>query len=132
MIIVVIVFVCVFLFVAWKFFTAKGQDDEAIEYSSNDAATYTLRGAAYAAKRLYDEAIENYNKAIQLNPNYAQAYALRGAAYVAKRQYDRTIKDCSKAIQLNWNLAEAYYNRGIAYKHKEQFDKAISPLCQYK
>jgi tetratricopeptide (TPR) repeat protein len=101
---IIVVIVCVFLFVAWIFYTAKGQDDEAIdeaiEDSSNDAVAYFNRGVAYYFKRQYDRAIENYNKAIQLNPNLAEAYVTRGVAYKHKGQLDKARSDFQTACNM--------------------------------
>lgn len=57
---------------------------KAIKLDPNDAPTFYNRGNAYADKKDYDTAIQDYTKAIKLNPNYADAMANMGLAYEGK------------------------------------------------
>ncbi len=88
------------------------------------AEAYTVRGAAYLGKDLYDQAIADFNQALALNPNYAEAYSNRGAAYLGKDLYDQAIADSNQALALNPNLAVAYTVRGAAYLGKGLYDQA--------
>ncbi|HWR58875.1 MAG TPA: tetratricopeptide repeat protein [Thermodesulfovibrionales bacterium] len=91
-----------------------------LEYS------YSNRGAAYANRKLYDEAIADYTKAIELNPVYATAYYNRGVAYANKKQFDEAVSDFNKVIELSPGDSTAYVGRATAYANKDQFDEAIS------
>lgn len=88
--------------------------------------SYCNRGAAYAAKMQYDEAISDYCKAIELNPGYVTAYINRAIAYAKKKQYDLAISDYSKAVELSRENPDAYIGRATAYANKELYDKAIA------
>ncbi|MDB5479451.1 MAG: peptidase caspase catalytic subunit p20 [Caulobacteraceae bacterium] len=96
------------------------------EAAATLAADYNNRGAAYTAKRLYDQAIADGTHAITFEPDYAQAYNNRGNAYAGKGLYDRAIADYSQAIALNPDYARAYFNRGAVYSGKGLRDRAIA------
>ncbi|NQE44450.1 Photosystem I assembly protein Ycf3 [ANME-1 cluster archaeon GoMg2] len=89
------------------------------------ANAYLNCGNAYAKKKDFDRAIEDYKKAIKFNPEYAGAYYNRGLAYGKKGKFDNAIEDYNKAIGFNPDFADAYTNRGSAYNAKEDFDRAI-------
>jgi tetratricopeptide (TPR) repeat protein len=95
---------------------------------AGDATAYYNRGNAYADKRDYDQAIQDFTKAIELNPRNGVVYYNRGVAYGEKGQDDQAIQDFTKAIELNPRFAEAYYSRGSAYGEKGQHDQAIRDL----
>lgn len=51
----------------------------AIEINPQYAAAYLNRGNARTLLRVYQEAIEDYDRAIEINPLYADAYYNRGS-----------------------------------------------------
>src|ERR1700757_5128800 len=79
------------------------------------AIAYNNRGNAYAAKRDYDRAIEDFDQSIKLNPTYIKPFNNRGVAYLKKGEYDLAIKAFDEAIKLNSNYGEAFANRAEAY-----------------
>ena len=90
-----------------------------------------MRGVAYAAKRVYDQAIADSTKALALNPSFAAAYALyalRGIAYAAKGEYDQAIADFTKALELNPDDAGFRENLETATRLRDtatEYDQAI-------
>ena len=62
---------------------------------SKDAEFFNNRGAIYAAKGQYDQAISDFNKALEMSPNYAFDYSNQGTANMNKAQYDQAIYRCS-------------------------------------
>ena len=52
---------------------------------ANLAAALNNRGVAYSAKKMYDRAIQDFDRAIRLNPNFTQAIENRAAAVAQKR-----------------------------------------------
>jgi tetratricopeptide (TPR) repeat protein len=84
------------------------------------------KGLDYLDRKMYDDAIAEFNKAIEINPDYTDAYYNRGLSNAKKGNLDQAISDYSKAIEINPNDADTYFNRGLAYHKKNQFDQAIS------
>ena len=65
------------------------------------AVAYNNRGNAYAAKRDYDRAIQDFDQSIKLNPTYTKPFNNSGVAYLKKGEYDLAIKAFNQAIRLN-------------------------------
>jgi tetratricopeptide (TPR) repeat protein len=49
---------------------------------------FNNRGNAYAARRDYDRALQDYDEALRLNPKFAGAMRNRGIVYTQKGDYD--------------------------------------------
>lgn len=84
------------------------------------------KGLAYLDRKMYDDAIAEFNKAIEINPQYSDAYYNRGFSNAKRGNLDQAIVDYTKAIGFNPNDADTYFNRGLAYHKKNQFDQAIA------
>jgi tetratricopeptide (TPR) repeat protein len=104
--------------------------DEAIRLNPKNAAAYTGRRAAYAAKGDLDRAIADYGEWIRLDPKNFFAYNNRGAAYLAKGDNDRAIASYSEAIRLNPKFAWAYKGRGLAYLYSGNPANALADVSQ--
>ena len=91
----------------------------------NLAVAFANRAQAYRVKRLWDEALSDFDDAIHLHPEFGSAFNNRGNIYYFKGQFDRAIEDFNEAIRLNPDFAEAYGNRGNVYRKINQYDRAI-------
>lgn len=109
---------------------AQLQEAEIKIEEEQTSQNYLIRANKYMRLRMYDEAIEDYNRVIEKDCYNAKAYVSRGYAYKEKKEYDKAIIDCTRAIELEPNNVEAYTNRGYAYSKKEEFDKAIENYTQ--
>jgi tetratricopeptide (TPR) repeat protein len=84
-------------------------------------------------RRLYDQAIEAYQKAIEVRSFYADAYVGIGDARAAKGQVDSAISDYRKALtfqplnpRVYLSLGKIYYaEKGLYYESVEAYKKAI-------
>jgi tetratricopeptide (TPR) repeat protein len=70
-----------------------------------------VRRSADLQRKIFDRAIEGYNKVIVLNPSDPLIYNNRGNAYLGKGSFDDAIADYDHAIKLDPNYAVAYSNR---------------------
>jgi tetratricopeptide (TPR) repeat protein len=92
----------------------------------NDADRYLWEGNLFYQKRMYDEAIENFDKAIGINPIFCMAYNFRGLAYYEKGNFDAAFANFNFIINFNPQDLTAYSNRGAVYERKKEYDKAIA------
>jgi tetratricopeptide (TPR) repeat protein len=84
-------------------------------------------------RRLFDQAVEAYNKAIELRPFYADAYVGLGDAKAAKGDIDGAVGAYSKALSHNpgnprvhMSLGKIYYaEKGLYYESVIAYKKAI-------
>lgn len=77
-----------------------------------DGLASLTMGIVAKARKMPDEAIENFTKAIEeftkaiaLDPNHAEAYSGRGMAYKEEGQVDRAISDFQKACDMGNTMA---------------------------
>jgi tetratricopeptide (TPR) repeat protein len=89
-------------------------------------------------RRLYDQAIEAYERAITLRPHYADAHVGLGDARAAKGEHEAAIAHYQKALSLDplnarvhFALGKIFYNeKGLYYEAVGAYKKAIE-LDQY-
>lgn len=84
-------------------------------------------------RRLYDQAIEAYQKALTLRPHYAEAQVGLGDAKAAKGDHEGAIGHYQKALNLDplnarvhFSLGKIYYGeKGLYYEAVNAYKKAI-------
>jgi superkiller protein 3 len=100
----------------------KGYQQSADALSAEE---YFTRGENAYVNRLYELAIEYYQKTIEIDPNNAAAYSDMGDAYDELEDYRGAIRCYQKVIEIDPNNAYAYNNMGIAYYYLEDYRGAI-------
>ena len=86
-----------------------------------------------APRRLFDQAVEAYQKAIDLRPFYADAHVGLGDARAAKGDVDAAIGAYQKALSFNavnprvhMSLGKIYYSeKGLYYESVQAYKRAI-------
>ncbi|HEX3177924.1 MAG TPA: tetratricopeptide repeat protein [Methylomirabilota bacterium] len=86
-----------------------------------------------APRRLFDQAVEAYQKAIELRPFYADAHVGLGDARAAKGDVDGAITAYQKALAFNavnprvyMSLGKIYYSeKGLYYESVQAYKRAI-------
>jgi tetratricopeptide (TPR) repeat protein len=84
-------------------------------------------------RRLFEQAVDAYNKAIELRPFYADAYVGLGDARAAKGEIDSAVAAYTKALSYNpanprvhMSLGKIYYaEKGLYYESVNAYKKAI-------
>jgi lipoprotein NlpI len=84
------------------------------------------RGSEWAAKGVYDRAIDDYDAAIRLNPKFNDAHYGRGNAWAGKGESDKAIADYDAAIGLNPREPSAYIGRAMELTVKGDYARAIA------
>ena len=81
-----------------------------------------------APRRLFDQAIEAYNKALELRPYFADAYAGLGDASAAKGNVNGAVSAYQKALVHNPLNPRVYVSLGkIYYGEKQLYFEAVMP-----
>ena len=86
-----------------------------------------------APRRLFDQAVEAYQKALELRPFYADAYVGLGDAKAAQGDVDRAIGSYQQALvydpgnpKVHMSLGKIYYaEKGLYYESVESYKRAI-------
>lgn len=117
-------------------YRAKDPDEKirlysrAIELNPKYTMAFNNRGAAYAKKKAYDQALADYNQAIALDPKSAYTYSNRATTYMQQKKLDLALQDVDKAIALKPDYYQAYFQRGLLHKRGGEMDKALSDFTQ--
>jgi tetratricopeptide (TPR) repeat protein len=116
----------------WK---AAAQFRAAIQLDAAYPEPYKALGDLFMAapRRLYDQAVESYNKAIELRPFFAEAHVGLGDAKAAKGDVDGAVAAYTKALAYNpinprvhMSLGKIYYaEKGLYYESVTAYKKAI-------
>ena len=116
----------------WK---AAAQFRAATQLDATYPEPYKALGDLFLAapRRLFDQAVEAYNKAIELRPFYADAHVGLGDARAAKGEIDGAIGAYQKALSYNalnpkvhMSLGKIYYaEKGLYYESVQSYKRAI-------
>jgi tetratricopeptide (TPR) repeat protein/TolB-like protein len=116
----------------WK---AAAQFRAATQLDANYPEPYKALGDLFLAapRRLFDQAVEAYQKAIDLRPFYADAHVGLGDARAAKGDIDGAIAAYQKALSFNsvnpkvhMSLGKIYYaEKSLYYESVQAYKRAI-------
>lgn len=116
----------------WK---ASAQFRAAIQVDPSLPEPFKSLGDQFMAspRRLYDQAIEAYQRALNLRPHYAEAQVGLGDAKAAKGDNEGAIGHYQKALafdsmnaRVHFSLGKIYYNeKGLYYEAVAAYKKAI-------
>lgn len=116
----------------WK---AAAQFRASIQLDPTFPEPYKALGDLFlgAPRRLFDQAVEAYQKALELRPFYADAHVGLGDARAAKGEVDAAISSYQKALLYNpgnpkvhLSLGKIYYGeKGLYYESVASYKKAI-------
>ncbi|MCZ9850025.1 tetratricopeptide repeat protein [Brachyspira hyodysenteriae] len=98
---------------------------DSIEKYNDDEYLYFNRGLEKIESKLYEEAIEDFNKIIELNPKDRDAYFFRGLTKTGLKLYEEAIEDFNKIIELNPKDRDAYFFRGLTKTGLKLYEEAI-------
>ncbi len=94
---------------------------------------FNNRGVAYVRRKLYAQAISDFDNAIRLWPYRASTYANRAAAYSAASQFQNALADYNTALRLDPHArgvsaarAQLYLELGYNRLALDDLDRALS------
>lgn len=114
----------------WK---ASGEFRKTIQLDGTFADAHKWLGdlLVKSPRRLYDQAIQAFQKALELSPDYAEAMVGLGDARQAKGQFDEAIGDYKRALQLEPENARVHFGLGkIYYNEKQLYHEAVAEYQQ--
>jgi tetratricopeptide (TPR) repeat protein len=112
---------------------ALGQTDralndysEAIRVNPKDPLAFLGRGVLFAGRqRLYERAIDDFDKVLVLAPSSVDGLMHRGDAYSQMGKFGPALADLDRAVALAPDNAEAYVYRGVANSRRNENSKAM-------
>jgi tetratricopeptide (TPR) repeat protein/predicted aspartyl protease len=75
--------------------------------ATEDAAGYARRGAAFASRREFEQALTALTRACELAPDNPEYFYTRGTVYLQNKQPDLAMADFGQALKLKPNYLEA-------------------------
>ena len=94
------------------------------------AVAHHHMGLRKLRKKLYREAITDFEESLKLQPDYADAYSDRGNAFAGLGYYTRASKDYNKAIELSPQTPKFFDNRGKHFSERGEHEKAVGDYCK--
>lgn len=91
---------------------------------------YDHRGLGYADRRMYREALDDYNRGIALTEDDWRLYFHRGTLLKDAGEPKLAVADFTTALALYPSHAESYYYRGLSYHQLGQLEDALSDYSQ--
>jgi tetratricopeptide (TPR) repeat protein len=90
-----------------------------LEIAPDDIYLLTFLADAYRYKRMFDQALDVYNKALKYYPDDPTiSYYIGGLVYYSKKEYDKAIEVLEKSIKQGMSEFMVLVNIGSAYQHK--------------
>lgn len=101
--------------------------DKAIEIVPSSFA-YTNRGILFSKRKMFSEALQDFETALKIDKNFPQAYITyfhRGNIFMAVGEEGQALEDYNKVIKLKPKYLRVYNNRGTLYLKQKNYDLAL-------
>ena len=105
-----------------------GSINAAVTGEPTDAAAFSRRGSAYAARRDFEHAIADLTRACALAPGEASYFYLRGQAYWGNRQPDLALADFNQALNLKPDYLPALLARADLHAWRHEKPAVVADL----
>lgn len=99
-----------------------------LDAASDDAADYYRRGAAFASRREYDQALSALTRACELAPDKAEYFYERGMVYWQMKQSAPAMADLDQALKLKTDDLRAHIARAELLLQRGDKDLAVTDL----
>ena len=100
---------------------ALGDYSEAIRLDPKEPLAFLGRGVLFAGRqRLYERAIDDFDKVLVLAPNNVDGLMHRGDAYSQMGKFGPALADLDRAVALAPDNAEAYVYRGLVNSRRNE------------
>ena len=93
-----------------------------------ELAKHFATGQRLYKKKIYNRALQEFDKAIKIDPSSFKAYFWRGRVYLKTEQYDEAIADFKMVIRLTPDYSKPYHNLGWLYYQEGKYEESIRYL----
>ncbi len=93
--------------------------------NSIEAGVHNTNGVAFLQKKIYDKAIDCFNKVIEIEPNFIGGWVNKGTVLMCIGEYSQALSCYDKAIALDTKSTGAWYAKGELLRHLKKNDEAI-------
>ena len=85
-------------------------------------------GRKFYNKRMYNRALQEFDKAVKIDSNNFRALYWRGRVYLKMGHYDKAAADFKMVVKLKPHYAKPYHNLGWIYYQKGKYEESIQYL----
>ena len=104
---------------------AMNKYEDAVKANPSLALALIKTGRLSVRGRMYDQAIENFNKALEIDQKFPVVYKELAEAYYLTKQYDKVKPNFEKYIALSPGDNQARTTLASLYFQSKEYDKAI-------
>jgi tetratricopeptide (TPR) repeat protein len=97
-----------------------------VEKYPDFSTAWYAKGLALSRLRIYDEAMNCFDKALSIDKNYATAWYAKGLVALELKRYDEAMNCFDKALSIDKNYATAWYAKGLALSRLRIYDEAMN------
>jgi tetratricopeptide (TPR) repeat protein len=101
---------------------------QAAPIADSDASEYARRGAAFASRRDYENALLDLSKAIELNAANSEYFYDRANIRLHMHRESTAMEDLNRAIALDTGYVDAYIARARIYAGEKKSTEALADL----
>ena len=99
-----------------------------LDYQIQEFQEHHKKGRELMKRKLFREAIGEFNRAVQLNPYSYETLKYRGIAYKNLKYYKAAAEDLTAAIIEDPNDFETFYNRGVTFYYLKKYPESVTDL----
>jgi len=86
---------------------------------------YYELGNLFFKRKIYDEALEYYQKAIDIDSKFILPYLKTGDLYLENARYDEALEYYRKALETDKNFIPAYIRIGVIYNQTQRYTDSV-------
>lgn len=106
----------------------KKKDVWAQRKKDRELEKYFATGRRLYKRKIYNRALQEFDKAIKIDPSSFKAYFGRGRVYLKTGQYDEAIADFKMVIKLKPDYSKPYHNLGWLHYQEGKYEESVRHL----
>ena len=97
-----------------------------LQEQPEDESIWLNQGNFFANNKMYQKAVDSYDRSIELKPNLYRAWLARGKALIELGQNQEALTALDKALQIRPQSYRAMLAKGLAYQNQNNLTEAIA------